>query len=207
MFAAADPRDAILHAACPLVMAPTFGAFVPLQATGKRLVGAADGLYLEARSPALHWLLRLNAVPMPYGRLTPFLRLANGPVPMALLYRLADLAREASPNEIAFGIQTDGPGYSLVVPEIDTASPVHVTYQDAFDADRLVLDIHSHGEGAAFFSETDDASDLSRAGPYLAGVIAPRRTYASSGLTFRAVAAPYLIELPADAGLLQGLFA
>lgn len=203
----ADPRDAILYAACPLVMAPTFASFAPLDAPGKRLVAAADGLYLEAKSPALHWLLRLNATPMPYGRVTPFLRLTNGPIRRAMLLRITDQAMAASPNEIAFGIEADGPGYRLTVPDTHSASPGHVSYQDAFHPDHLVLDVHSHGEGSAYFSGTDDASDLSRAGPYLAGVIAPRKDYASTRLVFRAVAAPYLIELAADDALLLGVFA
>ena len=47
-----DARDAALYSACPMVMAPTFQAFVPLEHPGKRFVSASDGVYLEARSNA-----------------------------------------------------------------------------------------------------------------------------------------------------------
>lgn len=203
-----DARDSILYAACPLTPAPTFAPFAPLTVPGKRLVGARDGLYLEARSPALHWLLRVVALPLPYGPVTPFLRPALGPLPRTMLFEIARASLAASPNEIAFGIEATAEGYALTLPPINHASPVAVSYQDAFDPDHLVLDIHSHGEhGQAFFSATDDASDLSRAGPYLAAVIVPGRTYGQSRLTLRAVAAPYLIPLDDQPELLEGLFA
>jgi PRTRC genetic system protein A len=203
-----DPRDAALYAACPLAPAPTLGTFVPLATPGKRLVAARDGLYLEARSPVLHWLLRVAAVTLPYGPVTAFVRLAHGPMPTRLLAEIAQASLQASPDEIAFGIEAGADGYTLHVPPIDHASPVAVSYQDAFDPDRLVLDIHSHGaHGAAFFSRTDDASDLSRAGPYLAAVIVPGATFAQSRLTLRAVCAPYLLSLDEQPALLEGLFA
>lgn len=203
-----DPRDTILYAACPLVMAPTFGQFEPLSAPGKRLIATRDGLYHEARSDVLHWLLPLVAMPMPYGELTPFLRLVHGPIPRHMLFTMADDSLRASPKEIAFGVEADADKYALTIPPITSATAAHVTYEDAFDANRLVLDLHSHGEhGQAFFSATDDASDLSRTGPYLAAVIVPRRTYGKSELTFRAVAAPYLISLDDHDALLSEVFA
>lgn len=200
-----DARDAVLYSACPLVMAPTLGTFVPLAEPGKRLVAAADGLYLEARSTALHWLLKVAAVPMPYGPVTPFLHLPAGPVPKALLDEIYQRALRASPREIAFTVLDAHGSYELVEPTMHSASSGHVTYTEVADAARLVLDVHSHGEHAAYFSSTDDASDLSRGGPYIAGVIAPRTERSQTRLAWRAVCPPYLIAL--DPHLMQGVFA
>lgn len=202
-----DARDAILYSTCPLEPAPTLGAFQPLEVSGRRLLAARDGLYLEARSPALHWLLRVAPLPMPYGPLQPFLRLANGPVPMATLYEIANRSRQASPSEIAFGVQAQDEGYELLQPVQISASAGHVTYQDSFDADRLVLDVHSHGRGEAYFSGTDDASDLSRIGPYIAAVIAPRETYGATRMVFRAVCSPYLIPIDFSDAIFKDLIA
>ena len=203
-----DKRDAILHAACPMVVAPTFGQFEPMQVPGKRMVAARDGIYLEARSAALHWLLLVSEVPLPYGVVKPFLRAINGPVPSRMFYDIADRSLQASPAEIAFGIQSMQDGsYELKVPVVISANASHVTYHDSFEADHLVFDIHSHGQADAFFSGTDDESDLSRLGPYIAGVIAPRTTYASTRMSFRAVCAPFLIPLEWDEESFKDLIA
>lgn len=193
-----DARDAILYATCPLVPAPTLAPFEPLGAPGKRLIAARDGMYLEARSHALHCLQRVAEFPTPYGLVSPFLRLLAGPVPAAMIREIARQSLSASPFEIAFIIHREAEQYVLHTPQPISASAGHVTYADERDPDRLVLDIHSHGAGRAFFSVTDDQSDLSRQGPYIAGVIAPRLEPAKTRMTFRLVCPPYLIDLDAE---------
>lgn len=194
-----DPRDAILLQCCPIHPAPVFGSPELLDEPGRRLWACADGLYLEVRSPVLHWLLLVAQVPMPYGRLSPFVRLLNGAIPSTLMQDIAQQSLAASPSEVAFGIQWTDSGYELIVPPVLSCDANHVAYRDTFDPARLVLDIHSHGQHAAYFSPTDDASDSSRIGPYLAAVIGPRYPLADSELALRAVCAPYLIPLPAEA--------
>ena len=202
-----DPRDCVLHAACPMVMAPTLGTFMPLEGPGKRLIAARDGIYLEARSEVLHWLLKVSSLPMPYGVVSPFLTLLHGPMPLKHLYAMADQALDVSPAEIAFAVQHRGAGYELLLPASTSASRSHVTYNDTFHPGRLVLDLHSHGEGNAYFSGTDDTSDASRTEIYIAAVIAPRTTYSKTRLAWRAVCAPYLIPLDDDTNLVKELFA
>jgi PRTRC genetic system protein A len=158
---------------------------------------AADGLYLEVRSESLHALQRLVAVPTPYGRVEPFLRLANGPIPTALLRRATDAAA-ATPNEVAFCIVSEGQGtYRLIEPTVHSSSLGHITYADTVDDNALVIDLHSHGDLRAFFSAQDDRSDLARPGPYIAIVIG--RCSTAPEIALRLVSPPYLIPIPPSA--------
>ena len=200
-----DPRDAILYAACPLVPAPTLGVFSPLCAPGKRLVAARDGLYVEARSLALHFCVRVADVPMPYGTVEPFVRLLRGPIPREVLDTIRTLSLGASPTEVAFAVLAGDAGYRMVELDPLSASASHVRYAEVDCPERLVLDVHSHGEHGAYFSGTDDASDLSRQGPYIAGVIAPREQPGCTRTVWRAVCPPYLVDL--DLELMRGVFA
>lgn len=200
-----DTRDAILYSACPLMPAPTLGSFVPLVEPGKRLIAARDGLYLEARSLALHLCVRVSVVPMPYGPIEPFVRLLSGPIPREVLETIRVASLSASPTEVAFAVLADMDGYRVVELEALSASASHVRYAEVDGPERLVLDMHSHGEHGAYFSGTDDDSDLSRQGPYIAGVIAPRAQPGMTRTAWRAVCPPYLVDL--DLELLRGVFA
>lgn len=192
MTAELSPLDAAIQSSCPTALAPHHGELSPLLA-GKRLILAADGLYLEVRSTALHALQRIAVLQTPYGTVEPFLRLASGPIPRGLLRRATEAAA-ATRDEVAFAIVADGQGgYALVQPEVHSASASHITYADALPDDLLVLDIHSHGEGRAFFSSTDNASDLARPGPYIALVIG--RCSTTPEIASRLVAPPYLVPL------------
>lgn len=185
--------DRAIQGSCPTLMAPHQGELEPLVA-GKRLIIAADGLYLEVRSAALHACQRVAAFTSPYGSVEPFLRLSNGPVPPDLL-REAVQAAGATRNEVAFGIVAgEEQGYRLVAPEVASASASHITYADTLPDDRLVIDLHSHGEGRGFFSRTDDASDLARPGPYIALVVG--RCSTEPEIVARLVAPPWLVPIP-----------
>ncbi|KLB22881.1 hypothetical protein SM77512_22200, partial [Xanthomonas hortorum pv. gardneri] len=92
--------------------------------------------------------------------------------PRELLRKCFDLAVQAGRNETAALIHwnpTDRQ-YELRQPVIESASEAHVTYRDESQDDLLVYDFHSHGSHPAFFPATDDASDMSRMGPYIAMV-------------------------------------
>jgi len=195
MTAELSPLDAAIQSSCPTALAPHHGELSPLLA-GKRLILASDGLYLEVRSTALHALQRIAVLQTPYGTVEPFLRLASGPIPRDLLRRATDAAA-ATRDEVAFAIVADGQGgYSLVQPEVHSASASHITYADALPDDLLVLDIHSHGDGHAFFSAADDASDLSRPGPYIALVVG--RCSTAPEIAARLVAPPWLSSIPPE---------
>lgn len=199
-------RDRVLQKAFPMVMAPHEGGLDPIEGFGKRLIAAADGVYLEARSPALHLLLKVQDVEIafPFGSITPFVRPLHGPIPAALLHEFIHQSIHARPDETAAIILAGPNGYRMECPRIETASGGHVRYYDEFDDDEIVMDLHSHGLGKAFFSGTDDASDRSRRGPYLAVVAGYSETYSTTPLVIRAVCGNYLIPLHFSDTLVQG---
>lgn len=191
--------DAALFAATPLVPAPRFGALDPLAEGQKRLLGGSAGLYIEARTAAWDLCVPIAAVPMPYGDLQPRLTCPAGPVPRSLIEAFIERARENCDCEIAAAITIDDNGdFELLWPEVQTASSGHVRYVDSgIDDDRLVIDIHSHARGRAYFSGQDDFSDRSRRGPYLAMVVG-RCADASPEIATRLVLPPYLMPLTND---------
>jgi len=169
-----SPRDAILLAATPTLMAPRFGRLDELAVGGRRYVAARDGWYLEARSPVVSACVRLAQAPrpLPYGTVEPYVHLAGGLLPRELLFEFLAEACAAAPQEWAAGVVYSPANhrYERVGLEVVSASDGHITYRmPDDDSDRLVLDIHSHGHGPAFFSRVDDASDLH--GVYIASVL------------------------------------
>jgi PRTRC genetic system protein A len=207
MSALADPRDVAVAAVTPILPMPRHGPLPPLACGAKRLLAAGDGLYLEALTPALDLCWPLAPVPTPYGPLAARLR-THSPIDRHLLATVLQAAKATPEREIAAAIcrRADGRGHEIVWPPIQSSGAGHVTYRDEIDDDRLVLDIHSHGRGAAFFSRQDDTSDLSRRGPYLAAVIG-RCDRAEAEITFRLVCAPYLIPLDVADLIQHGVFA
>lgn len=192
---ALSPLDHAIQSTCPTEIVPHVGELPPL-AGHKRLLLASDGVYLDCANAALQARVRLSALSLPYGATTPFLHLPHGPLPRALLQQ-ALAAAAATPIEVAFGLQHDeDDGYVLIQPPVTSASRSHVSYEDALDDQRLIVDLHSHGQGRAFFSATDDASDLARVGPYLAVVVG--RADTAPEIAVRLVCPPFLIPLSLD---------
>jgi PRTRC genetic system protein A len=161
-----DPRDAALLAACPVIAAPRYGA-LPAMAAGLRLVAAANGVFAQVRVPWLDSLQPCGGIapglPLPYGTLAPWLRLSFGVIPADLLRRFAAQARRAAPDETAAAIIHCGRTGALRLAPCQTleADFEHVVYRPPPLAatEQVAVDLHSHGDAAAFFSATDDADD------------------------------------------------
>jgi PRTRC genetic system protein A len=168
---AATPQQRAIMLACPLVCVPPGEAMTPLSEPGRRWV-VASGTYLEHRSLALHVCFRVSKLDTTFGTARQFITAINGPVPRELLRQCLDLAMQAGGNETAALIHWNPVArqYELTQPFIESAGEAHVTYRDESQDDLLVYDFHSHGYHPAFFSATDDASDMSRMGPYIAMV-------------------------------------
>lgn len=161
-----DPRDYAICGLTPTLVAPHFSALPPVPINHYRFVMASNGLFLQARNRALNVTLRMGDVParLPYGPMQESVELIDGPLPYPLFETMRELALGAAPREWA-GIvvfDPDAGRYRLVEPAVTSASAAHITYDTrAFDDEFVVLDIHSHGYGQAFFSRTDDESDQS----------------------------------------------
>lgn len=194
------PRDIVAEAAWPVVLA-RHGEPLSVPPVGtRRLVIAGSGLWLDARSAALHIRLPLSALDTPYGPLARIVRGCHGAIGGRVWTALFDRAAAAHPSETALLVVADDDGYRVIAPRLLTASGHHVTYDDSgIDPDRLLLDVHTHGQHPAFFSAQDDASDAARPGPHLSLVIGTCATPGAAGAVLRACCAPYFIDLPLTA--------
>lgn len=163
---AVDPRDAVMQRNCPCVSVPRFGALAPL-AEGMRTLVGSNGVFSEFKNAAMHCVVRAGALDaraqLPYGRVEQHLTLQFGRVPRALYEQFIAVAREAYPNECAGAVIFNGSTGKLrfEAHESASASGGHVDYRirPLGREDVLVLDLHSHGNHAAFWSATDDVDD------------------------------------------------
>lgn len=161
-----DPRDALLQAHTPTIMVPRYGELAPLEKNGHRYLVAAHGLWLEVRRPWLHARVPIAFSPvlMPYGQPEQQIVYAFGEEALVQLQmHFLRSARIAMPNECAaWGVYDERTGTLGYWPLMsDAASPGSVTFHRPrlAEHEHLAVDLHSHGAGAAFFSEADDEDD------------------------------------------------
>lgn len=169
-----NPRDRALFAALPVVLAPRFEPLPDLELGCTRLVLAADGVYIEARTRVLHACGRISeADRLPFGAMRPFVTRLIDADPSTLLTLAVSSAQRCLPNEWAGVIVRQGDGLTLHQPPVLAHSPARVRY-DATGLDPLdvLWDLHSHAAMRAFFSREDDADDLACPSPcFIASVI------------------------------------
>ncbi|MFV8603898.1 PRTRC system protein A [Ralstonia pseudosolanacearum] len=173
---AADPADeqyeldATLWDSAPTVAVPKFAEFKELEEVGHRFLATAEGLFVEVRRPWLHVIqpvapLNGQTVRPPYGTVKPKVELAferlGATFPMVRAF--IEAARQAAPNEHAAWVVWDSRTGDLAYRElkITDASPDAISYDRPRleDHESLVVDMHSHGALAAFFSEQDNRDD------------------------------------------------
>lgn len=161
-----DARDIALQAACPVVIAPRFGA-LPEMNPGQRLVVAANGLFVQVK---LDWLDCIHCltpqglgVPLPYGEVAERLGFSFGVLPIGLIEQFVEAARRSLPNEAAGALiySRSSGRLRLALCEPMRCSPAHIDYRmPAMAADETVaVDLHTHGRLAAFWSDEDNSDD------------------------------------------------
>lgn len=159
-----DPRDRAVFASAPTLMQPSHEDLPPCPYNTHRYVAARDGLYLQARTHGLSVCKHIAPCgqgTLPYGPLSEYVRLTGGRLPRTLYDEIVAHARQALPEEWACLILYEpGHGYRLHVPSVESASGGHIRYRtETFDPEQVVVDMHTHGYGNAFFSPIDDADD------------------------------------------------
>ena len=195
-----SPTDRALQAIFPVVPAQIDQTLPDLAPGRQRLVIANDGAYAECASRFLAVRRRIAAFETPFGISSQTLQLRNGPIPLSLLLELEQIARDAGTQETAALVlaSESGTGYEIVRPDILQASGGHVRYDESrIDLSRLVVDCHSHGRHASFFSATDDISDATRVGPVISMVFGRCHTR-ELDIACRVVMGIYRIEIGAE---------
>lgn len=153
-------------------MCPRFEPLALLETDSHRFLVCDDGLHVEVRRPWIHAILKVADAPssLPYG---------PAPTRFSLQLRRQSLigglrhfirqARDAAPMEHAAWLTLDSTldapqrRMNYVEPAILSRGTAHITYQRPVVTPSClpVVDCHSHGILPAFFSDTDDADDLS----------------------------------------------
>jgi PRTRC genetic system protein A len=162
-----DARDIALQAACPVVIAPRFGA-LPAMSAGQRLVVAANGLFVQVK---LDWLDCIHGLtpqglglPLPYGDVAERLSFSFGVLPIRLIEQFVEAARRSLPNEAAGALiySRSSGRLRLALCEPMRCSPAHIDYRlpAMAEDETLAVDLHTHGRLAAFWSDEDDRDDL-----------------------------------------------
>lgn len=194
------PLDLAIASTLPTMGAPVHGTLPPLAVGERRILVGADQVCLEVRSLALHACVCIAKLwfPTPYGPIDTFIRLTGGPLPRSIFLQMVDAAVQAHPLEAARLVAWTDDGYRLVEPAAVAARVGQVQYQDTVDDCELVIDTHSHGPMGAYFSDTDDASDLSRPGPYIAIVLGECESKATTKVVARLCSGPFLIPVDLD---------
>ncbi|WP_246795656.1 PRTRC system protein A [Burkholderia perseverans] len=206
---AADPTDEALQLdnalfdSAPVAVVPRHAKFAALQDIGHRFLVAAEGLFIEIRRPWLHLIQPLAAIDgstrPPYGSIEPKIEFAFGKLGAAEPHfrRFADEAGSASPNEHAAWIVWNDTEkkleYKSVAIRSATPGSLEIDRPALAEHESLVIDLHSHGAGKAFFSSTDDRDDAGEV--KISGVIGGLGTGAEKSVVFRLCALGRAIQL------------
>ncbi|MEQ9223925.1 MAG: PRTRC system protein A [Salinisphaeraceae bacterium] len=191
--------DRALASATPVYPVAQDGSLPKLVPGAHCYLLARDGLYVAGRSDTVAAVIRVAELPRQtsFGAIQERLELINGPVPFDLLEACASDAIARSPIEWGGAIVADAAGgYEYFEPVADGATPVSLTYRrDSYPDERLVVDLHSHGEGPAYFSPTDDASDAE--GIHVAVVLGRCQRAETLEMTSRLTINGWFREVPA----------
>lgn len=126
---------------------------------------AQNGVFVRGQRPGLEALLPVSRHENPVrglGVLQPFVALTK--LNSTWLELVSGIAQAELPNEVLFHwTQTPQGNWELTIPEQTQShlhcQPVEVGYNSS--AHRAILEIHSHGRSPAYFSQTDDADEVS----------------------------------------------
>jgi PRTRC genetic system protein A len=161
MIAAADE----VSLAYPVVTVNQDGSVVDAQGDGIRFVLARQGLFREVTSS---WMtcrhqISMSTLTLPFGPASASLKLKCSLPPHDVWKDFVLEARADLPNEAAAQLVWNevSDTWRCAMRGSSHASPGRIDYLNpVLDDDEVaVIDVHSHGEGRAFFSRTDDIDD------------------------------------------------
>jgi PRTRC genetic system protein A len=158
--------EAILNA-FPLLAMPRTGDIPAATQAGMRYLVGNNGLWREVNLPWIRLVSPIvtchGGIQPPYGEVETICDIKCSPVPMEMIRRFGHEARQASPTEIAGALiwnETDN-SWRYARRNARSSSGAHIVYDEVklLDGEHLVVDMHSHGEFAAYFSKEDDLDD------------------------------------------------
>lgn len=157
--------DEAIQKAFPLLAVPVSGAIPPAQNNGMRYLVANTGLWREINLP---WIRICHPIaetlcPLPYGPLEDAVEFRCGAIPQSVIREFVGDAKAAMPLETAgVFLWNEATGqWRYQSRYARSASGAHIDYDEVSprDGEHIVVDVHSHGRHAAFFSHEDDKDD------------------------------------------------
>ena len=171
-----SPLDLALQNVVPVLAVPLHGTFEPLVNIGQRFLVGGDGLYIEVRRAWLHavWpIAHESRVAKPFGVVQRCVRMEFGAIPGWIKERFASDAIASGNMEIAACIVwnsfTQTLDYRRCIALNASSHRIEYVRPSLASYESLVLDLHSHGHGRAFFSATDNEDDRNEV--KIAGVV------------------------------------
>lgn len=168
--------DGALQSTIPTVMVPRYAELEELSTPGRRILMAGNGVWLEVFREWMYLRTQIALplpVAVPYGNVSAEVRMKFGKHPKAMVAQFIEEARARMPNECAGWIIWDentGAWRLHMLQELSVdRDHVNMILPVLGESEHLVIDIHSHGETAAFFSSTDNKDD--RSGSHISGVV------------------------------------
>ncbi len=159
-------NDQLLQQHLPILMVPKYEPLSPLRENASRFLMSEKGLWIESRTPWGLFRKPLFESPraLPYGQVKEEIGLSCGAIPLTLVEQFAVQAHQVSKTGLetaAWIIWSEKSGWSYLDLNMTEQSPgsVQFTWPKLAADQHLVLDMHSHGIGPAFFSPTDNTSD------------------------------------------------
>ena len=148
----------------PTLMALPNTPLPPLQIGMTRYLMGQGGLYIESAPAWGHIIAPLwtHRAPLPYAPVQPGLVIHGGLIPKSIIKQILDDAIEAAPLEYAGAIYyspQNGYRYTRSIAKQTYISKINYELIPREEDESLILDVHSHGHGRSFFSDTDDADD------------------------------------------------
>lgn len=157
--------DQMLAQTFPTVLAPREGLLEGPQKAGVRYIVAADGLWREISLPWIHAVHKIAhaELPIPYGEMQESVEVKCTAVPKELRRRFLQDAQSAMPNEMAAALiwNSQSGEWRYELRQNKVVRPDYVSYKEVQlqEGEFIVLDLHSHGNYPAFFSDEDDRDD------------------------------------------------
>lgn len=157
--------DEAIQKAFPLLAVPVSGEVPAAQANGVRYLVANTGIWREINLP---WVRVCHQVgdttcTLPYGPLREAVEFRCGAIPQAVIREFVSEAKTASPLESAgvFLWNESAGQWRYQTRNTRSVSGEHIEYDEVTpqDGEHIVVDVHSHGLHAAFFSSEDDRDD------------------------------------------------
>lgn len=190
--------DQVALAVTPTLMKPIKGDISwELNEGAYRYIMAKDGLYIEGKSALLHASFKISDLggrSMPYGEHKPFCNFTHG-LPAARIYHeIIENCVNSKEQEYACNIRYGNASYFIDEPATISRSAGHISYVSDKDVNNLLVDVHSHGFGKAYFSGTDDKSD--EHGIYIAMVLGRCGSLSTIEAATRIVIHGHFCDLP-----------